>query len=73
MIRFWLHTATLQKSALELDRARNNLKRMTLVAPIDGIVVMANVVVNGELRQIRDGDQVSPSRYSILWITAPWS
>jgi multidrug resistance efflux pump len=44
---------------VELERARNNLKRMTMLAPIDGIVVMASVVVNGELRQIRDGDQVS--------------
>jgi multidrug efflux pump subunit AcrA (membrane-fusion protein) len=35
----------LQKSALELERARNNLKRMTMAAPIDGIVVMANVVL----------------------------
>jgi multidrug resistance efflux pump len=49
----------LQKSALELERARNNLKRMTMTAPIDGIVVMATVVINGDLRQIRDGDQVS--------------
>jgi multidrug efflux pump subunit AcrA (membrane-fusion protein) len=50
---------SLQKSALELERARNNLKRMSMTAPIDGIVVMASLAVNGELRQIRDGDPVS--------------
>ena len=50
---------TLQKSKLEMERARLNLKRMSMTSPIDGIVVMASVVVNGELRQIRDGDQVA--------------
>jgi HlyD family secretion protein len=31
---------------------------MTIKAPMDGIVVMGNVVLNGELRQIREGDIV---------------
>jgi HlyD family secretion protein len=49
----------LAQSAIELERARNNVKRMTMTAPIDGIVVTANIVLNGDLRQIRAGDQVS--------------
>jgi len=49
----------LAQSAIELERARNNVKRMAMTAPIDGIVVTANLVLNGELRQIRAGDQVS--------------
>ena len=50
---------TLQKSALELERAQANLKRMTMAAPIPGIIVFATVVLNGDLRQIRAGDQVA--------------
>jgi Cu(I)/Ag(I) efflux system membrane fusion protein len=49
----------LDQSAIELERAQNNVKRMTMTAPIDGIVVYETVVLNGDLRQIRDGDQVS--------------
>jgi HlyD family secretion protein len=49
----------LDQSAIELERARNNVKRMTMAAPIAGIVVFANVVLNGDVRQIREGDQAS--------------
>lgn len=47
------------QSKIELQRAQNNVERMTIKAPIDGIVVMGNIVLNGELRQIREGDQVA--------------
>jgi HlyD family secretion protein len=47
------------QSKIELQRAQNNVERMTIKAPIDGIVVMGNLVLNGELRQIREGDQVA--------------
>jgi HlyD family secretion protein len=47
------------QSKIELQRAENNVQRMTIKAPMDGIVVMGNVVLNGELRQIREGDQVA--------------
>jgi HlyD family secretion protein len=47
------------QSRIELQRAQNNVERMTIKAPIDGIVVMGNLVLNGELRQIREGDQVA--------------
>jgi HlyD family secretion protein len=49
----------LARAAIEVERAQNNVKRMTITAPIDGVVVTGNVVLNGELRPIRDGDQVS--------------
>jgi multidrug resistance efflux pump len=47
------------QSKIELQRAENNVQRMTIKAPMDGIVVMGNIVLNGELRQIREGDQVA--------------
>lgn len=49
---------TRDQSRIEMQRAENNVQRMTMRAPMDGIVVMGNVVLNGELRQIREGDQV---------------
>ena len=49
----------LAQSAIELERAQNNVKRMAMTAPINGIVVIANLVLNGDLRQIREGDQVA--------------
>src|SRR4051794_16852501 len=48
-----------QQSKLELQRSENNVQRMTIKAPMDGIVVMGNIVLNGELRQIREGDTVA--------------
>jgi HlyD family secretion protein len=48
-----------KQSKIEMQRAQNNVERMTIKAPIDGIVVMGNLVLNGELRQIREGDQVA--------------
>lgn len=47
------------QSRLEMERAENNVKRMTIRAPMDGIVVMATIVRNGtEFGQIREGDNV---------------
>jgi len=50
---------TREQSKIEMQRAQTNVERMTIKAPIDGIVVMGNLVLNGELRQIREGDQVA--------------
>ena len=47
------------QSRIELQRAENNVKRMTIKAPMDGIVVMQSIVRNGEFGQIREGDQVA--------------
>jgi HlyD family secretion protein len=49
----------LDQARIELQRAENNVKRMTIKAPMDGVVVMASIVRNGEYGQIREGDQVS--------------
>src|SRR4051794_16125677 len=42
----------------ELQRAENNIAKMTIRSPIDGMVVLANVVLNNETRQVREGDQI---------------
>ena len=47
------------QSKIELQRAEANVERMTVKAPIDGIVVMSTIVRNGEMGQIREGDQVN--------------
>jgi HlyD family secretion protein len=47
------------QSKIELSRAETNVQRMTIKSPIDGIVVMASIVRNGEFGQIREGDQVN--------------
>ncbi len=47
------------QSKIELQRAENNVQRMTIKSPMDGIVVMASIVRNGEFGQIREGDQVN--------------
>lgn len=47
------------QSKIEVARADNNVKKMTVKAPMDGIVVMQSIVRNGEFGQIREGDQVA--------------
>jgi len=49
----------LDQSKIELKRADVNVQRMTVKSPMDGIVVMASIVRNGEFGQIREGDQVN--------------
>jgi HlyD family secretion protein len=60
------------QSKIELQRAENNVKRMTIKAPIDGMVVMGNLVLNNELRQIREGDQISAGQ-PFMYIVDPTS
>jgi HlyD family secretion protein len=47
------------QSSIELQRSENNVKRMEIHSPMDGIVVMASIVRNGEYGQVREGDQVN--------------
>ena len=47
------------QSKIEVARADANVKKMTVKAPMDGIVVMQSIVRNGEFGQIREGDQVA--------------
>ncbi len=48
------------QSRIELQRAENNVKLMTIKAPMNGIVVMQSIFRNGEFGQVREGDQVFP-------------
>lgn len=50
---------TKDQSAIELQRADGNVKRMEIHSPMDGIAVMASIVRNGEYGQVREGDQVN--------------
>jgi RND family efflux transporter MFP subunit len=45
------------QSQLELTRAEANIGKMVVKAPMDGIVVMASIVRNNELGQVREGDE----------------
>jgi multidrug efflux pump subunit AcrA (membrane-fusion protein) len=47
-----------EQSKLEMERAENNVKKMVIKAPMNGIVVMSTTNRNGEIGQIREGDQV---------------
>jgi HlyD family secretion protein len=47
------------QSKIEMSRAEGNVKKMSVKAPMDGIVVMQTTTRNGEFGQIREGDQVS--------------
>ena len=46
------------QAKIELQRAENNVQRMTIRAPIDGIVVMQSIFRGGDFGQIKQGDQV---------------
>jgi len=50
---------TKDQSAIELQRAEGNVKRMEIRSPMEGIAVMASIVRNGEYGQVREGDQVN--------------
>lgn len=46
------------QAKIELQRAQNNVEKMLLKAPIDGIVVMQTIFRGGEFGQVQQGDQV---------------
>jgi multidrug resistance efflux pump len=48
----------LDQARSELQRAERNIVKMTIHAPIDGMTVLANIVLNNETRQVREGDQI---------------
>jgi len=50
---------TRDQSKIEMSRAEGNVKKMSVKAPMDGIVVMQTTTRNGEFGQIREGDQVA--------------
>ncbi len=43
---------------LEYKRTAANLNKLTIKAPMDGVVVMASIVRNGEFGQVQVGDEV---------------
>jgi HlyD family secretion protein len=47
------------QSKLEMARAENNVKKMVIKSPMDGIVVLNTTTRNGEFGQIREGDVVA--------------
>jgi len=47
------------QSKLEMARAENNVAKMVIKAPMDGIVVLNTTTRNGEFGQIREGDVVA--------------
>jgi multidrug resistance efflux pump len=49
----------LAQAKIELQRAEANVRKMTVKAPMNGFVVMASIVRNGEFGQVREGDQVN--------------
>ena len=51
-----------QQSRIELQRAEVNVQKMSVKSPMQGIVVMPSIIRNGELGQIREGDQVMPGQ-----------
>jgi multidrug resistance efflux pump len=50
------------QSKLELQRAQNNVDRMVMKSPIDGIVVMQTIFRGGDFGQVRQGDQIYPGQ-----------
>lgn len=46
----------------ELKRAEDNVERMRMKAPMDGMVVMQKIMAGSEFRQIQQGDQLFPGQ-----------
>jgi HlyD family secretion protein len=69
-IQAHLAELTRDQARLELQRAEANVQKMTLRAPMDGIVVLASIVRNGELGQVREGDQVNAGQ-PFLYVVDP--
>ena len=51
------------QAKIELQRANNNVERLALKAPMDGIVVMQSLFRGGEFGQIQVGDQISAGQF----------
>ena len=60
------------QAQLELQRTEANLKKMTMTAPINGIVVMNSIVRNNEFGTVREGDQVRAGQ-PFMFIVDPTS
>jgi HlyD family secretion protein len=49
---------SLEQSRKELQMAQRNVERLSLTAPMDGMVVMQQTFRSGEFSQIKEGDQL---------------
>jgi multidrug resistance efflux pump len=52
-----------QQEQHHVDRHTRNIERMTIRAPIDGLVVMQSIFRSGQFGQVQEGDQVYPGTY----------
>ena len=52
-----------QQDQHNVDRRVRNIERMTLRAPINGLVVMQSIFRSGQFGQVQEGDQVFPGQY----------
>jgi len=50
------------QSRIELGRAEANIQRMSMKSPINGIVVLQTLFRQGQMAQVRVGDQVNPGQ-----------
>ena len=53
---------TLERQRRHLDRHQTDLKKMALVAPMPGLVVMQSIYRSGEYAQIQVGDMIYPGQ-----------
>ncbi len=53
---------TLERHSKHMGRHTHDLERYTIMAPMDGLVVMSSVFRGGEMAQIQQGDQVFPGQ-----------
>jgi HlyD family secretion protein len=51
---------TVQKQQIHRNNHVGDLKKFTMKAPMDGLVVMSQTFRGGEMKQIQEGDQVYP-------------
>ncbi len=47
-----------KEAQVELDRAKNNINKLEIRAPMNGMVVRLNVFRNGEMGMVKEGDEV---------------
>ena len=62
----------LQASRIQLEQSQTNVERMTMKAPINGIAVLQTLFRQGQMAQVRVGDQVNPGQ-TFLSIVDPSS
>jgi len=54
---------TVEQEQFNIDRHNRNIERMTVRAPIDGLVVMQSIFRSGQFGQVQEGDQVTPGTF----------